>query len=233
VKRTTLYIIIGAVIAVCLAIFFSLERTKYGEVRGKVVDELSGDAVREVKIVLDGKSTIHYMSKTYRLTGIKPGSYTLKVTAPNYYDFNKDIQVKKGKSLVDIYMKGREIPDLQGIIIFTEPKDKGIEIEIRFTDSKGEGIVNYPCLPLTLEGKLFERIGTEKKYIKGKKIFEGPIELFWDSKAYLAKNKGIIPWEKINIDKKSEKYGILEVILRTPQGDFEDTSDDVKLFKEE
>jgi len=233
VKRTTLYIIIGAVIAVCLAIFFSLERTKYGEVRGKVVDELSGDAVREVKIVLDGKSTIHYMSKTYRLTGIKPGSYTLKVTAPNYYDFNKDIQVKKGKNLVDIYMKGREIPDLQGIIIFTEPKDKGIEIEIRFTDSKGEGIVNYPCLPLTLEGKLFERIGTEKKYIKGKKIFEGPIELFWDSKAYLAKNKGIIPWEKINIDKKSEKYGILEVILRTPQGDFEDTSDDVKLFKEE
>jgi len=233
VKRTTLYIIIGAVIAVCLAIFFSLERTKYGEVRGKVVDELSRDAVREVKIVLDGKSTIHYMSKTYRLTGIKPGSYTLKVTAPNYYDFNKDIQVKKGKNLVDIYMKGREIPDLQGIIIFTEPKDKGIEIEIRFTDSKGEGIVNYPCLPLTLEGKLFERIGTEKKYIKGKKIFEGPIELFWDSKAYLAKNKGIIPWEKINIDKKSEKYGILEVILRTPQGDFEDTSDDVKLFKEE
>ncbi|RLE06788.1 hypothetical protein DRZ78_04090 [Candidatus Aerophobetes bacterium] len=232
-RRTFLYIIIGVIIAVCLGIFFSIERAKYGEVEGKVVDELSGDAVRGVKIVLDGKSTTHYMSKTYRLTGIKPGSYTLKVTAPNYYDLNKDIFVKKGKNLVDISLKGKEIPDLKGIIIFTEPKNKGIEIEIRFTNSKGEGIVNYPCLPLTLEGKLFTRIGTEKKYIKGKKIFEGPIELFWDSKAYLAKNKAIIPWEKIHIDQKEKKYGILEVTLHTPQGDFKDTSDDVKLFKEE
>lgn len=232
-RRTSVYIIIGIAVAVCLTIFFSLESAKHGEVEGKIVDKISGDAVREIKIILDGKSTIHYMSKTYHLTGIKPGSYTLKVSAPNYYDFNKDIQVKKGKNLVDIYMKGKEIPDLKGIIIFTEPKDKGIEIEIRFTNSKGEGIVNYPCLALTLKGKLFARIGTEKKYIKGKKIFEGPINLSWDSEAYLAKNKGIIPWEKINIDQKEKKYSILEVTLHTPQGDFSDTSNDVKLWKEE
>lgn len=231
-RRSVIYVAAGIVIVICLMVFLSLRGPEYGEVGGKVVDELSSDAVRQVRIVLDGKSTIHYMDKIYRLSEIKPGSYTLKATAPNYYDFTRDIQVKKGKNLVDIFIKGKEIPDLQGIIVFTEPKDKGIELEIRFTNSKREGIVHYPCLPMSLEGKLFMRIGTEEKYIKGKKIFEGPINLFWDSNAYLAKNKGIIPWEKINIDKKGESYGIMEVILHTPQGDFTDVSDDVKLFKE-
>ena len=231
-RKGIVYVIAGVVIAICVGAFVSLQRGEYGEVSGKVVDELSKDAVRGVRIVLDGKSTIHYMSKSYRLTGIKPGSYTLKASAPNYYEFAKDIYVKRGKNVVDIFMKGKEIPDLKSIIVFTEPKDEGIELEIRLVNSKGEGIVNYPCLPMSLEGRLFMRIGTQEKYIKGDKIFEGPIKLFWDAKAYLAKNKGIIPWEKIKVDKRGEKYGILEVTLHTPQGDFKDVCDDVKLFKE-
>ena len=129
-------------------------------------------------------------------------------------------------------MRGREIPDLQGIIIFTEPKERGIEIEIRFTDSKEEGIVNYPALPFTLEGALFVREGTEGDYRKGRKILEGPIELFWNSEEWLAKNKGIIPWDRVKPHSQEEKYGILEVVLHTPQGDFEDSSTDVKLFRE-
>jgi hypothetical protein len=85
---------------------------------------------------------------------------------------------------------------------------------------------------LELEGTLWARIGTEEDYVKGRNIMEGPIELFWDSDAFLARNKAIIPWEKIKIDRETEKLGILELALHTPQGDFSDTIDDVQLYKE-
>jgi len=232
-RKSLIYCIVFVLIGIgCLVSFLFLTGEKYGRVKGVVVDALSGDAVRQVRILVDGKSTIKFTSTSYGLTEIPPGSHTLKASAPNYYDFTKPIQVKRGKNLVDIAMRGREIPDLQGIIIFTESKERGIEIEIRFTDSKGEGIVDYPALPFTLEGALFVREGTEGDYEKGRKILEGPIELFWDSKEWLAKNKGIIPWDRIRIDAEKEKYGILQVVLHTPQGDFEDNSTDVKLSPE-
>lgn len=206
---------------------------EYGEVRGEAVDILSGDPVWKIRIVVDGKSIrkYRYPTKTYYLTGIEPGSYTLKAIAPNYYDFTEDIQVKRGENILDISMKGKEIPDLQSIIVFSESVEKGIELEIRLVNSKGEGITEFPALPLDLEGTLWARIGTEEEYVKGRKILEGPIELFWDSDAFLARNKGIIPWEKIKIDRETEKLGILELTLRTSQEDFSDTIDDVQLYK--
>lgn len=207
---------------------------EFGEVRGEAVDALSGDPVWKIRIVVDGKSIIKYKypTKTYYLTGIEPGSYTLKAVAPNYYDFTEDIQLKRGKNILDISMKGKEIPDLQSIIVFSESVEKGIELEIRLVNSKREGITEFPALPLNLEGTLWARIGTEEEYVKGRKILEGPIELFWDSDAFLARNKGIIPWERIKIDRETEKLGILELTLRTSQGDFSDTIDDVQLYKE-
>lgn len=232
-RKSLIYSIVFVLIGVgCLASFLFLTREEYGEVKGTIADALSDDAVRQAIIVVDGKSTIKFTSTSYSLTEIPPGSHTLKASAPNYYDFTKPIQVKRGKNLVDIAMRGREIPDLQGIIIFTEPEERGVEIEIRFYDSAGEGIVDYPAFPLTMEGALFVREGIGEDYRKGRKLLEGPIELFWDSQEWLAKNKGIIPWDRIKIDAEKEKYGILEVVLRTPQGDFEDNSTDVKLSPE-
>lgn len=234
-KKSILYpTTIGIVIVAVLLIVFlpGLIGGQHGEITGKAVDVLSGDPVWRIRIVAGGKSTLkfRYPNKTYRLTGIKPGSYILKATAPSYYDFTEDIQVKRGKNILDISIKGKEIPDLTGIIVFSDPVERGIQLEIRLTDSKGHGITEFPALPLSLEGTLWARIGTEEEYVKGRKILEGPIELFWDSGAFLAKNKGIIQWEKIKIDPETEKLGILEMTLHTPQGDFSDTIDDVQLY---
>ena len=232
-KRSILYVIVGLIVVVALVATFNLRSGKYATLKGKIVDALSEDPVWKVNIVLDGKSTTRYMSKTYRFTGIKPGSYTFKATAPNYYSFSKEIKVKRGENILDVSLKGEKIPDLQGIIVFTESQEKGIQLEIRFTDSKGEGITKFPSLPLNLEGKLYLRLGNEEDYTRGKELFSGPIELFWDSQAFLAKNKGIIPWEKIGEHLEIEEFGVLDVVLHTPQGDFKDTVDDVKLYPEE
>lgn len=111
-RKTIFYIMPGIIIAACLVAFLSLRSpeygAEYGEVKGKVVDELSEDAVWGVKIFLDGKSATRYMSKTYHLTEIKPGSYTLEATAPNYCELRKQIQVERGTNIVNIPMKGKE-----------------------------------------------------------------------------------------------------------------------------
>lgn len=236
-KKSIVYpgIIIVAVIVVLLAVLIPRwVGGKYGEVKGEAVDALSGDPVWKIRIVVGGKSVLKYRypTKTYYLTGIEPGSYTLKAVAPNYHDFTEDIQVKRGKNTLDISMKGKEIPDLQRIIVFSDSLENGIELEIRLVNSKGEGITEFPALAFNLEGTLWARIGTEEDYVQGRKILEGPIELFWDSDAFLARNKAIIPWEKIKIDRETEKFGILELTLHTPQGAFSDVVDNVQLYKE-
>lgn len=232
-KKSAIYLTIVFAIGLAgLSAFTFFSEKKHGWIEGKITDALSRDAVWRATIRMGGKSTIKFTTTSYRLTEIPPGSYTLRATAPNYHDFTKPVQVEKGRNVVDIAMKGQAIPDLQGILVFTEPTNKGLQVEIRLTDSKRIAIINPPALPFTLEGTLFVRKGVEGKYDKGRKIFEGPIDLFWDPKDRLAKNKGIIPWTRIEGDPEREKYGILEVVLHTPQGDFEYMTEEVEFLRQ-
>ncbi|UCF92285.1 MAG: carboxypeptidase regulatory-like domain-containing protein [Desulfobacterales bacterium] len=208
---------------------------KYGTVEGEIADVLSRDAVWGARIVVAGKSTMTFRSKRYELKGLSPGVYTLTASARNYGPIQKQIEVQNGRNLVNLYLQGEGIPDLKGILVFAAPVAKGLQLEIRLTDSQGVAITHYPCLPFKLEGRLFVRDGDENQYQKGRKLFEGPVDLFWDAEDALAKNKGIIPWEMIDLDlsEKTAPHGVLEVVLDTPQGRFEYSTAEVKLLKEE
>jgi hypothetical protein len=233
-KSTSIVIslIILAVAVLIIAVYFTTT-TNYGILQGKVVDEYSQDVVKKLHLTIDGKSDILFMSKDYRITRIPPGKHTFKAEAPYYEGFSQDIGIKKGINVLDFAMKGKEIPGLSGIICFADPTEQGIEVEIRFKNEQGQGISDYPALPLTLEGKLYVREGDENNYNRGRKLFEGPMKLFWDPTSYLARNKAIIPWSTIEINPESEKFGIMELVLTTPQGVFEDTIENVELSKKE
>lgn len=220
--------IVGVVVVLFVVSYFTI-RLNYGVLQGKVTDHYSHDVVRRLHLTIDGRSDILFQSKDYQFTHLPPGKHTLRAEAPYYYPFSEELEIKRGVNVFDFTMKGKEIPDLAGIICFADPVDRGIQIEIRFKDSKGVGISDFPALPLQLEGKLYVREGEdEDNYSRGRLIFEGPIELFWDPNAYLSRNKGLISWDKIQIDPEEEKYGIMELVLRTPQGDFEDVIEDVE-----
>ncbi len=235
-KKRILYAAIIIVVGIALAIGLSatLSVSKYGIIKGKITDELSGDPIKGVRIRVDGKSTILYHSKYYQFTGIPPGKQNIEVfPPPGWVKFTKTIKVKPGENEVNISLKGDKIPDLTKIICFTESKKRGIIVEIRYVDSKGVGITEFPRLPVKIEVVLWERIGEEDNYVKGNKLFEGTIEHFWDSDAYLAKNKGILSWSEIPIKFEDKKRGIMEIRVHLEQGDFKDTVDDVSLFPEE
>lgn len=235
-SRRSFKIVLSGIL-VLVAVLFTLSyfttRMNYGIIEGRVVDELSSDIVRRLNLSLGDRTDILFRSKHYRFTGLPPGRYTLQAEAPYYEPFSQDIEIKRGINTFDFSMRGVEIPDLDGIICFTTPVQEGIEIEIRFRNTQGRGISDYPALPLDLSGSLYVREGDRDDYTRGRLIFEGTIELFWDPEAHLARNKGIIPWEKIRVDSEIEKFGVLDLILETPQGIFEDTISNVELARRE
>ncbi|MGQ9474363.1 MAG: hypothetical protein ACUVQZ_02910 [Candidatus Caldatribacteriaceae bacterium] len=231
--RILVFTAVGLAIAFLLVLTYLSIRIPYGILKGKVTDLYSQDVVRKLTLKIGERSDTLFQSKEYRITRIQPGKHTLQAEAPYYHPFTQEIEIKKGENVFDFTMEGKEIPGLAGIICFADPTDRGIEIEIRFKDNQGVGISDFPGFPLQLEGKLYVREGDNNNFSRGRCIFEGPIPLFWDSKAYLARNKGLISWDKIQIDAQKEPYGLLELLLHTPQGDFEDTIEDVELVKGE
>lgn len=210
---------------------FGVGLNQGGTIIGTVTDALGGGPVYKAKIVVGGRSTIRYMDKNFRITHLKPGSYTLKVSAPGYESVAMEVIVKRGTTRVDIPMRGNVIPGLDHIMIFADSiKGRGIELEIRFVSKEGIGIKHHPRLPMSMDARLSARLGNQKNYTRGRLIYSGPVDLYWDAEASLAKNRGIISRQKLTVDPRTDgRYGVLDVVLRTPQGDYRDTRADVLL----
>lgn len=232
VKRQWVLVLV-IIAAVFLLVFGILEfgLSRKGAVIGTVADALSGAPVYKARIAVGGRSTIRYVDKNFRITGLDPGVYTLKVSAPGYEPMKKEIIVKRGATRVDMLMRGSEIPGLDDILVFTDSiESRGIQLEIRFVNRRGVGIKHFPKLPMTMDARLYARLGTGEEYSRGRLIYSGPAELYWDPEASLGKNKGIIYKDRLAVDPGTDgRYGVLDVVLHTPQGDYRDTRADVLL----
>lgn len=234
-RKVSIYIAVTvvAVGALTAGLIITTAIPEYGIVKGKIADELSEDPIRGVKVIVDGKSTILYQSTHYQLTNIPAGEYTLKALPPQgWAEFTRKVKVQPGENRLDVLLKGDKIPDLKRIVCFAESKKEGITLEVRYVNSEGIGITEFPQLPIKIDVTLWEKIGEEGNYERGKKLFEGEIEHFWDSEAHLAKNKGFLPWTKIPVNLEDKKHAVMEIRVHLKQGDFKYIADDVKLFPE-
>jgi len=234
-RRRISYILlsVGVLVGVLLLLVYFSTHTPYGVLEGRVTDEVSGDVVRRVRLNISDRTDILFNSKEFRFTNLPPGRYELMAEAPYYEPVREEFEINRGINTFDISMRGLEIPDLDGIICFTSSIEEGIEIEIRFRNTQGRGITDYPALPLELEGTLYHREGTRDEYTLGNVLFEGDIDLFWDPEAHLARNKGLIPWDAIDTEREGGTHGVLKLVLHTPQGSFEDQVRNVELARKE
>jgi hypothetical protein len=198
---------------------------------GTVTDALGGGPVYKARIVIGGRSTIRYMDKSFQITHLTPGIHTLNVSAPGYESVAKEVVVKRGTTRVDIRMRGIEISGLDHILVFADSiRDRGIQLELRFVNKEGVGIKHFPRLPMRMDATLYARRGTQKDYTRGRVIYSGPVDLYWDAEASLGKNKGIIARGRLTaLPEIDGRYGVLDVILHIPQGDYSDTRTDVLL----
>ena len=222
-------IVVGLALIVAISVIVAREDT--ATVVGTVVDDLGATPVHKAAIIVGDKTTIRYADTAFELTGIPPGKYTLIIEAPAYERVEQEITLKRGlNSLPQIKMKGTEITDLKSVSLMAEPiKGEGAGFVILFVNSQDELILFYPRLPLTFEAKLYLRVGDREDYTHGKLLYEGPLELSWNPLGGPGKNMGSIPEDKIDVEPGFAIYGVLEGMLRTPQGDFEVVNADVSL----
>ena len=230
-RKFVIAVVVVVVLAVIFIIGVILAREDMGTIVGTVVDDLGDSPVYKVEIIVGEKTTLRYADTEFELTGIPPGEYTMTVKAPAYESFEQQVTVKRGRNILpEVRMKGTEITDLNSVSLLSEPvRGKGIGFQIIFVDSNDELILFYPRLALTFEAKLYARTGDSEDYTLGEVIYQGPLELSWNPLGGPGKNNGIIPSDKIDSEPGFAKYGVLEGVLHTPQGDFEVMNADVSL----
>ena len=198
---------------------------------GTVTDALSGEPVYKATILVGGRTTLRYMDRNFQITNLTPGAHQLNVSAPGYESEIREINLKKGKNFVEISVKGKEIPNLHHIIVFADSVNtRGIQIEIRFVNKQGIGIKHFPRVAMSMDAELFVRLGTKDNYRRGRLVYAGPVDLFWDPKASFGKNKGIIPKDRLKVGPELKgMFGILDLVLHMEQGDFKETIRDILL----
>jgi len=199
-SKTSLLFICLIIIGAILFVFSLAWRAQISkcDIDGSITDSLSGESVYGAQISIADKITFCYLNTEYELTGLSPEIYTLTAEALGYFQFSEEIALKKGKNKLDIELVGKEIPGLEKIYVFSEFKQEGIELEIRFANQQNTSILYYPCLDMSLWGALYIRQGILNNYSFGRKLYEGSIKLFWDAQADPWKYKSLIPWQDIS-----------------------------------
>jgi hypothetical protein len=231
-KRPHIYlVVIIAVVVLVVVGQFGISHDRKRQIVGTVTDALSGEAVYKARIIVGGRSTVRHLDKNFKITNLKPGIHELRASSPGYETQTKKVNLKSDTNFTEIRLKGKEIPGLDHIIVFADSiVARGIQLELRFVNEQGIGIRHFPRLALTMDAKLSVRLGTKENPQRGRLIYSGPVELFWDSGASLGKNKGIIAKNKFQVNPETDgNFGILDVVLHTGQGDFEDTIADILL----
>lgn len=232
-SKACIFIMYPTIITVvALSVLFLIWKTRPHKcsVYGSITDSLSEGSVYKAQISVADKITFCYLSTEYELAGISPGIYTLTAEALGYYPYSRKIALKRGKNKLDILLKGREITNLRKIYIFSESKQEGIELEIRFANEQNESILHYPCLNMSLSVALYVQKGNHDNYSFGRKLYEGFLRPFWDRQADHWKYKALIPWQNLLPLTLDEKIGIMEVVLEIPdQGEYRTIVNGVKL----
>ena len=228
-RKLSLSVVFISVLAAIIIAWVFFYRAHWGIVEGTVVDQLSQGPAWHATIVLDGRSTIKFNSTKFILHKIAPGEHILKVSAPNYLNAAKPITVKPGSNVVHIEMKASGIPGLKGILAFTEPLEKGLQVEIRLTDADGVAITHHPAIECRLEAAVYLRKGEEPHYEKDMVLYKGPLDIYWDKEDSLSRYKGTIPWSKMKTGPEPNQIGMLEATLFTSQGTFTFTNDEIEI----
>ncbi|MEX2465308.1 MAG: TonB-dependent receptor plug domain-containing protein [Gemmatimonadota bacterium] len=112
-----------------------------GEVRGVVVDVLSGRPVPSAEAALSGSSALAATDAagSFRLRGIEPGRHTLRVRAPGYAPLTRDIAVENGKVTSVRVELVPEVVEVEGVLAQIEAGPTGAR------SLRGEELRGFPA----------------------------------------------------------------------------------------
>ena len=217
-------------IAAVFLVFFLGSGTS--SISGEIFDAGNGMPVYGARVKFGNKSTTLYLSKEFRLTSLPKGSGILTVTAPGFYEEVRKLTLKGKKTEISIPLRGKEVPDLGGVLVWGEWEGNDLRLDIRLTTSEGRGIEYFPALPFGAEVRISENLGTSQAPVRGQLLFDGRPKIYLDLSSKLEKLKCKIQSSEIKELRPDVTLGILDFVLHTEQGTFTWTRGDIILDKE-
>jgi hypothetical protein len=85
----------------------------------------------------------------------------------------------------------------------------------------------YPRLPIDAEISICEKAETNEDRQKLRQLYSGPLEIYWDSGAELARNKATLPWACVSERPANNTGMTAEISVHLPQGSYSCQIDDL------
>lgn len=130
-------------LSLCFAVV-SAQQQKTGAIRGQVVDELGGLILGATVVVADAsgveKTATTDAEGKYSISGLAPGRYTVRASAPNFALFEEqEIEVSAGRTetfdiKLDVTIEKQEVEVTREAAVSTEPENNAGAIVLRGAD---------------------------------------------------------------------------------------------------
>ncbi|MCR4404793.1 MAG: carboxypeptidase regulatory-like domain-containing protein [Candidatus Acetothermia bacterium] len=89
-------------IGLLLSLLLFLWGCNLGAISGRVIDQATGKPVAGAQVTVGDKSARTGAMGSYQITGIPVGTRTLRVTAPGYEEYTRELKIKQGAQVVDV-----------------------------------------------------------------------------------------------------------------------------------
>jgi hypothetical protein len=125
--------------------------------------------------------------KTYRFTGLEPGSATLAISAPSYIPVEIPVELGRGENTFasPISLLGYEIPGLSNFLAFERAHTTGWEISLRPVSAENRAILFHPTLDIWVGVRITSwdsgLAPTVENLDARPTLYEGPLRWRWDS----------------------------------------------------
>jgi len=163
--------------------------------------------------------------KTFRFTGLKPGDWKLRVSAPLYQPVEIPVTVKRGPNTLEepVKLTGLEIPGLEKFIIFESVNNREITGELRPVAGNGEAITSHPCLDIVIFAVVSEQMKDgifiqkpeQKGSYRGNILFQGELPRTWNRSFTAPFRYGYsLPLE--GIEDTKAPYWVMDYLILVP-----------------
>jgi hypothetical protein len=144
----------------------------------------------------DRVSRVFYQSDAgpvpFVFTHLKRGQSTLTITASGYEPVSVPVRLMRGANRLaqPIELRGVEIPDLNGFVVFEQPAGGDINAQLRPLGTDGRAVQNHPCLDIRVSCRVSVQVKNgipiqdpmDSGSSRGQTVFQGSIPWEWDAR---------------------------------------------------
>ncbi len=189
-SRTTGLILIMAALVAALAVgLFFRWRGPAATLSFEVRDAASASWVWDSTIRLQDRFLRGFYATSFHFTHLRPGTFEMSVTAPNYQPASVRIRIRPGSNTIPpVSLVGLEIPGFSRFTVSAGRGARGLELKLNPLNAQGDLIKAFPCIDVRIMASVSVQVKggspvlapTAEGAERGTRLFQGEAAWTWD-----------------------------------------------------